>query len=79
MFAWLVSDIDRSTRDAAARSVEPRVRVDSLEHVPIRQNIQMRCQERIVRIHEYMPRMRGRYSGEEVVGVANHHARLVEG
>jgi hypothetical protein len=23
--------------------------------------------------------MRGRYSGEEVIGIANHHARLVEG
>lgn len=79
MFPRLVGDVDWPPGDTATSGVERTVFVGCLEHVPVRQDVEMRCEERVVRVTEYMERVTRRDTGEEIVTVAQHEARFVEG
>ncbi len=41
MLAWLVGEVDGSTRDTAPCGVERRVRMRSLEHVPVWEDVEV--------------------------------------
>ena len=79
MLSRFVGEVDRTSGDAAAGGVEGGVRMRGLEHVPIRQYVEMACQERVVGIDKDVPGVRIRYSGEEVVAVADHETWLIGG
>ena len=79
MLTRFISEIDGTTRDAAAGGMKGGVGVRGLEHVPVWQYIKMACQKRVVSIDKDMPRMRTRNSGEEVVAVADHDTWLIGG
>jgi len=67
MLARNVCNIDRSTTDTSRCSMETRVFVNSLKHIPIRNQVQMLCEQRIVCIDEDVPRMTSGNLGEEIV------------
>ena len=77
MLAGFIREIDGTSGDTAAGSVEGGVRVRGLKHVPVWQYIQMACQERVVGVDEDVPGMRARYAREEIVAVADHESWLV--
>ena len=77
MLTRFISDIDGTSRDAAAGGVEGGVGMRGLEHVPIWYYVQMACQKRVVSVDKNMPRMRTRYPREEIVTVADHDTWLV--
>ena len=79
MLTGFVGEVDWTSGDAAAGGVEGGVGMRGLEHVPIRQYIEMACQERVVGIDKDVPGVRIRYSGKEVVAVADHETWLVGG
>lgn len=57
MFAGFVGDRDRPTGHAATGSVERRVWMRRLKHVPVRYDIEVSGEERIVGVGKDMPRM----------------------
>lgn len=77
MLTGFICEIDGTSRDAAAGSVEGGVGVGGLKHVPVWQYVQMARQKRIVSIDENMPWMGAGYTREEVIAVADHEAWLV--
>ena len=72
-----VGEIDGTSGDAAAGGVEGGVGMRGLEHVPIGQDVEMACQERVVGIDEDVPRMGARYARKEIIAVADHETGLV--
>ena len=77
MLTRFVSEVDGTSGDTAAGGVKGGIRVRGLKHVPVRQYIQMACQERVVGVDEDVPGMRARYAREEIVAVADHESWLV--
>ena len=77
VLAGFVSEVDGAAGDTAGGGVEGRIRVGGLEHVPIRQDVQVASEEGVVGVGEDVPGVRGGNFGEEVVGVADHEAGLV--
>ena len=49
------------------------VLVDSLEHVPVRKDIEVTHKDGVMCVCPNVPGMRRRYLGEEVIGVANQN------
>lgn len=58
MLARLVGKVEGPSGQASPRSMKGGVGVTCLEHVPVRQNIKVGSQQRIVSIDEYVPRVR---------------------
>jgi hypothetical protein len=77
MLTWNIGNINRSATDAARSSMEARVVVDCLKHVPIGYYVQMLSKQSVVCIDPDVPRMAGGDLGKEIVGVANENRRTI--
>jgi hypothetical protein len=59
--------------------VKTRIIVNGLEHIPIRDQVQVLCEQSVMCIDENMPRVAGWDLGEEIIRVANEYGRSVLG
>lgn len=71
MLAWDVSNINRATTNTSRCCMKAGIVVHSLEHVPVRDDIEMLGEERIMCVGKDVPWMTGRYFREEIVGIAD--------
>jgi hypothetical protein len=62
-----IGDVDRATANASGRSMKPTIVMYGLEHIPIREQIQMLSQKTIMSIGEDVPRMATFYLWKEVI------------
>lgn len=74
-----VGNADGPAGKAARGGVVGRVRVGGLEHVPVRQDVEVGGEDRGVGVGEDVERVGGGNLREEVVGVADQEEGLVEG
>src|ERR1700733_9048014 len=74
MLSRCVRDIDWPPTHAPARGMKPTVRMACLEHVPVREHVQMLHEQGIMCVTEHMPRMARGDIWEEVVAVAEQDA-----
>lgn len=79
MFPRFVCEINWSARDAAACGVERGVRVRGLEHIPVRQDVEVRRKEGIVGVGEDVPGVARGDFREEIIAVSDHEPWLVCG
>lgn len=79
MLARNISKVYRSTAHASGCGVEARVIVDGLKHIPIRNDIQMLCEQSIMCVGPDMPWMAGWDFGKEVIRVSDENRWSVLG
>jgi hypothetical protein len=57
--------------------VKTRIIVNGLEHIPIRDQVQVLCEQSVMCIDKNVPRVAGWDLGEEIIRVANEYGRSV--